>query len=168
MVNDEELNSPETDEPEIWAPVHALRLLGEFRNEALIQPLLQVLTDHESDEAIQEEIPRVFGLIGPAAIAALSDYLADSSHTMYARSYASDGLYDIAENFPEYRSSCIEGMTRTIERFEENDIELNAFLIADLARLKAVDTVPLIEKAFEEGMVDEFIIDLDYHSFLWG
>jgi hypothetical protein len=168
MVNDEELNDLESDRPEVWAPVHAVRALGQLRDESTIHPLLQILTSHEDDEWIREDIPHVFGLIGPAAIPGLSDYLADALHEMYARSYAAGALQVIAERYAEYRSSCIEGITRTLERFEENDEELNAFIIDDLAELKAVDTLPLIEKAYEAGMVDESILDLDYVLVLMG
>ncbi len=35
-------------------------------------------------------------------------------------------------------------------------------MIGDLTHLKAVETLPLIERAFEADRVDEFIIDLDY------
>src|SRR5260370_10619489 len=149
MADDEELNNAESDNVEIWAPVHALRALGQLRDKSTIEPLLKLLTDHEDEEWIQEEMPEVFGLIGSAAIPALAAYLADASHTMYARSYASGGLGIIAERYPDSRTECIEAITRTLERFEENDPELNAFIIGDLAQIKAVDTLALIEKAFE-------------------
>jgi hypothetical protein len=71
-------------------------------------------------------------------------------------------LQEIALRYPEHRSSCIEGLTRTLERFEENEDELNAFIVNDLAELKAVDTLPLIKKAYEAGRVDESIIGLDF------
>lgn len=107
-------------------------------------------------------------MIGPAAIPALSEYFADASHNLYPRSYACDALREIAESYPESRAACIEAITRTLERFEENDYELNAFIIDDLAEIKAVETLPLIEKAFESDRVDEFIINLDYTLVLMG
>jgi hypothetical protein len=45
--------------------------------------------------------------------------------------------------------------------FEENDEELNTFIISDLLQLKVVETLPLIERAFEADKVDEYIVDLD-------
>lgn len=161
MVNDEELNEADSENPEVWAPVHALRALGQLRDESVIQPLLQILEDEEGDEWIQEDTPRVFSLIGPGAIPALSDFLADPSRNVHARGYAAESLRAIAERHPESRSSSIEGMTRTLERYKENDYDLNALIINDLTQLKAVETVPLIEQAFDSGMVEEFFIDLD-------
>ncbi len=162
MANDEELNNAESDSVEVWAPVHAVRALGQLRDESTIEPLLKLLTDYDDEGWVHEEMPGVFELIGPASIPALSAYLADTTHSAQARSSAAGALSIIAERYPEHRTVSIEAITRTLERFEENDPELNAFLIGDLAQIKAVDTLPLVEKAFEAERVDEFIIDLDY------
>lgn len=167
MVQDRELNDLESESSEIWAPQHALRALGQLRDESTIQPLLQILTNNEEEEDwVHEDMPRVFGLIGPVAIPALSDCLADASHDVSERSCVASALQEIALRYPEYRSSCIEDMTRTLERFEENEDELNAFIVNDLAELRAVDTLPLIEKAYKAGKVDESIIGLDFVSIL--
>ena len=53
-------------------------------------------------------------------------------------------------------------MTQILEQFEENDPELNALLIGDLSDLKATETLPLIERAFEAERVDESFVGLDY------
>lgn len=168
MVNDEKLNDLESESPEVFAPIHAVRALGQLCDESTIQPLLQILTSNMDDEWIQEDMPRVFGIIGPIAIPALSDYLADGSYDMLERSYAANALQVIAVRYPEHGSNCIEGIKRTLERFEENEEDLNAFLVNDLAELKAVDTLPLIEKAYEAGKVDESIIRLDFVLALMG
>jgi len=168
MVVDEELNDPEAEGSEIWAPVHALRMLGQLRDESTIQPLLQILGDSQGNEWVEEEMPGVFGLIGPAAIPALSEYLADASHDEYTRGNAADALTNIADRHPESRTVSIQALTRTLEQYEVNGYDLNSFIIYDLARLKAVDTLPLIEKAFEAEMVEEFFIDLDYVLVLMG
>lgn len=173
MVNDEELNDLESESPEVFAPIHALRALGQLRDESLIQPLLQILTNHEdddwlADEWLEEDIPRVFGLIGPAAIPALSDYLADASRGVFARNYAASALMVIAERYPEHHSSCVEGLTRTLERFEENEDELNATIINDLTELRAADTFPLIKKAYEAGRVGKSIMNLNFLAVLMG
>lgn len=120
-----------------------------------------MLPELKDDEWMLEELPSVYGLIGPAAIPALAAYLSDSSHEMYSRSYAANGLVEIGERHPESRSECIAAISKQLEAFEENDYELNAFLISDLSHLKAVETLPLIERAFAADRVDEFVIDLD-------
>jgi Protein of unknown function (DUF1186) len=151
----------EEDDPDFWAPLHAIRALGQLHAEAAIEPLVNMLPEVINDDWIQEELPQVFVLIGPPAIPALSAYLTDSSNDMYSRGSAAENLETIGRRYPETRSECISVISKQLEKFEENDYELNAFLIATLSRLKAVETLPLIERAFEADRVDDFVIDLD-------
>jgi len=151
----------EEEEPEFWAPIHAVRALGQLHAEAAIEPLIQLLTVQVHDEWMQEELRFVFGLIGPAAIPALAAYLADTSHELYPRGYAAHGLEEIGNWHPESRSEVIAALSKQLESFEENDYELNGFLISGLSRLKAVEALPLIERAFAADRVDEFVIGLD-------
>ncbi len=136
----------EEEEPEFWAPIHAVRALGQLHAEAAIEPLIQLLTVQVDDEWMQEELRFVFGLIGPAAIPALAAYLADTSHELYPRGYAAHGLEEIGNWHPESRSEVIAALSKQLESFEENDYELNGFLISGLSRLKAVEALPLIER----------------------
>src|SRR5260370_21916606 len=166
MATDRELRNIEAEEaeeedPEFWASIHAIRALGQLHAEAAIEPLVNLLPELKDDEWMLEELPSVYGLIGPAAVPALEAYLSDSSHEMYSRSYAANGLVEIGERHPESRSECIAAISKQLEAFEENDYELNAFLISDLSHLKAVETLPLIERAFAADRVDEFVIGLD-------
>jgi HEAT repeat protein len=162
MANDESLNQiGKVEGPEDWASIHAVRALGQLRDESTVEQLVELLTTQHDHEWIQEELPEVFGLIGPAAIPALAAYLADSSHPMYPRSYAADGLAAIAKNFPERRDECISPLVQELKKYAENAPEFNAFLIGNLSELKATETLPLIEEAFKAGSVDEFIITLE-------
>src|SRR5260221_11048062 len=103
-----------------------------------------------------EELPSVYGLIGPAAIPALTAYLADSSNEMYSRSYSANVLEEIGERHPESSSKAIAAITKQLEAFEENDLELNTFLIVNLAHLKPLKALPLIERSFVAKRADEF------------
>src|SRR6266699_2120523 len=51
---------------------------------------------------------------------------------MYSRSYASNGITEIADRYPESREECIAIISKQLENFEENDEELNAFLVTNL------------------------------------
>jgi len=168
MAIDREFRGPEAEEeseeedPDFWAPLHAMRALGQLHTEAAVEPLVNLMAELEDDEWMFEELPSVFGMIGPVAIPTLTAYLADSSHEMYSRAYASNGFIEIAKWFPESREECIAAISKQLEAFEENDYELNAFIISDLAQLKAIEALPLIERAFEADRVDEFVVNLDY------
>jgi hypothetical protein len=162
MANDESLNEiGQVDRPEDWASIHAVRALGQLRDASTIGGLVELLTTQADHEWIQEELPEVFSMIGLAAITALAAYLADDSHELYPRSYASEALTSIAEQYPERRDESIEAIARALEKFSENDPVLNGLIIGNLAQLKATEKLPLIEQAFEADSVDEFTISLD-------
>ena len=158
MATDEELRWADADTLEVWAPIHAWRTLAALHAEAAIEPLLPLLDEAEDDDWVVEELPRVYGMIGPAAIPALERYLDDKSHSDWARIIARSFLEEIAEMYPESRDECVAIFTRQLERFAENDEELNGFLVSDLVKLKALEAAPLIERAFAADRVDTFIM----------
>jgi hypothetical protein len=67
MATDSELNGADSDNPEVWAPIHALRALAQLKAEEAIAPLLSVFDEMEEDEWFREEVSEVFGMIGAAA-----------------------------------------------------------------------------------------------------
>src|SRR5579864_6469484 len=162
MANDESLNEiGKVEGPEDWASIHAVRALGQLRDESTIESLVELLTTQQDHEWIQEELPEIFAMIGPAAIPALAAYLADGSHPLYGRSYAGEALVAIAEQYPEKRDESIGAIARAVEKFSENDPVLNGLIIGNLAHLKAREMLPLIEQAFQADSVDEITISLD-------
>ena len=55
MATDESLHGAETESPEMWAPLHALEILGALEAAEAVEPLLPLLASddewlHESDE----------------------------------------------------------------------------------------------------------------------
>jgi hypothetical protein len=53
---------------ENWAPIHAWRALAQLRAAEAVSPLLEFTKRDIDDDAIAQELPTVFGMIGPAAI----------------------------------------------------------------------------------------------------
>ena len=82
MVLDDDLNSREEDDPAVWAPIHAMRILALIGPADAAEPLLECM---EWDEDWFEELAGVYGRIGPAAIPLLRGYIYDSEHTTFAR-----------------------------------------------------------------------------------
>lgn len=158
LDNDEE-ELDEEKELAFWGPLHAFRALGQLHAEAAIEPLLTLLdiADEGNDEWILEDMPYTYAMIGSAALPALATFINDSSHQLYARSYASHAIEAIGNAHPEKRAESIDAISRALEQYEENDYELNGLLISGLLHLKAIEAAPLIEKAFEADRVDEFI-----------
>jgi hypothetical protein len=168
MLADDELLDPEllkegAEKPEGWAPHHAMRALGQIRDVAAVEPLLSQsdrLIDYDEGlgEWGMEELPEVYGLIGPAAIPALTAYIADKSHGVDSRTNAATGLEKIAEMHPEAREEIVASLTRQLESAQANDPRLNAFIIDNLINLKAVEAAPVIERALTTDSVDMDIV----------
>jgi len=156
LALDEELYVVDSESLEFWAPIHAWRTLGQLRAEAAVEPLTGLLhrVDDDDDDWVGEELPEVYGMIGPAAIPALIAYLADTSHPLYARVAAAHSFAEIGVNHPDSRAECVAALTAQLERFAENSPTLNAFIIGYLMDLKAVESAPVMERAFAAGRVE--------------
>ena len=161
LAADPELNEADSDSLEVWAPLHAVRALGQLRAESVIPSLLALLDQLAGDEWMMHEIPETIGEIGPAALPTVSVYLADSSHGLYQHAAAAQALVEISNRHPEARADCIAALMKLLEAYEQNDETMNAFIIGDLAELKALESLPLIERAFTADHVDAMIIGLD-------
>lgn len=154
MVTDETLAWAGQDTSEVWAALHAYRALGQLRATEAIDPLISLFDPLEDDDWFNEEIPDVFGLIGPAAIPALAAFLADPAHELYSRTTASNALERIGRLHPEARDAAVAALTHQLEQFAENDESLTAFIITDLIDLHATESLPVVERAFAADRVD--------------
>ena len=159
MAQDEALHFAASDSLEVWAPIHAWRVLGQLRAETAIDPLLGLLhrIDDDDDDWADEDLPKVFGQIGPAALVPLEQYAASPLHGIYARIGAAAGLKEIGQQHPPAREAAIAALMRVLENYAqpERDPTINSFLISDLIDLGATQAAPLIERAFAAETVDE-------------
>lgn len=160
LATDEDLRwGEEADEPALWGPIHAWQALGQLRAAEAVEPLLTQLRfiDEEDDDWAGEELPRVLGQIGLAALPALGRYLADEAHGLWASAAAVNALEQIAEAHPASGPECAAILRRRLERYQANDPTLNADLIYALAKLRVTEAAPLMEQAFDAGRVDETV-----------
>lgn len=154
MATDRKLFWANENSADVWAPIHAWRALGQLHAAEAVEPLLQFMSAEDDPEWMAEELPSVFALIGPAAIPALTAYLADRVLDIDPRITAASALRDIAAAHPEARAGVIDVLTRQLDRYTEDDQTVNGFLVSDLIDLQAVEAAPLIERAFAAGKVD--------------
>ena len=116
MIADEDLHFADSGGPEVWAPVHAWRALGQLRTEAAIQPLIELLeffdNEIEGDEYVVEELPKVFGLIGRAALPALAAYLQNDEYLTQSRTTAANSLRRVAEEDATVRDEVVALLSR--------------------------------------------------------
>lgn len=157
MATDPMLWELDDERLDVWAPIHAWRSLGQLHAEAAIVPLIQLFHERTSDW-VTEELPKVYAMLGPAAIPVLAAYLSDDSHEAVARNTAVDCLLGIARSHSDSRDACVAPMLQQLESFADNDIDLNTILLGDLLDLKAVEAAPLMEQVFAAERVDEFMV----------
>ena len=161
MATDKDLHYADSDSLEVWAPIHAWRVLGQLRAEPAIKPLVAWLAhidEDEEDDWTPEELPYVFAEIGPAAIPDLTGFLADDQHGVYSRTAAANGLQHIAEKHPAVRDEVVAILSRQLERFDDQEENFNAFLVSALTDLKATEALPVIEQAFAANAVEEVVM----------
>src|SRR5579859_6088394 len=130
MATDLALNLADTESMEVWAPTHAWRILGQLRSKEAVQPLLDFLEEPEMeyDDWFSEELPVVIGMIGPVALPALAEYLADLSRDESARITMTSCIEKIAEKWPDAREQCITILTEQLEKLDENEPDVNGFI----------------------------------------
>ena len=87
MALDEDLNQRYEDDSAVWAPLHALQILGVLWAAEAAEPLIACLD--WDDDWTSETITDVYAGIGPVAIPFLQKYLEDSAHDTYGRAKAS-------------------------------------------------------------------------------
>ena len=154
LAAEEELNWD--DEGECYAPIHAYRALGQLKAETAIQPLISLLDIDDSDW-FMEDLPQVFGMIGPACIPPLIEYLNLDQPSSWSKIAAAGGVAKIAEFHPAHRDQCVQVLVEALSRHQKQEPELNASLVAKLLDLRAVEAVNVIEKAYKEGPMDEMV-----------
>lgn len=141
---------------ESFAPIHAFRALGQLKAEEAIQPLLLIL-DEDDNDWYMDELPQVFGMIGPVCIPALEDYLNDDKPSGWSKAAAARGLVKVAEINSDFRDESVRIITMALSRHQNNPPELNGSLVARLLSLKATESVSTIERAYKEGPMDEMV-----------
>lgn len=170
MAIDEHLfDSEEEDDDDnsYYGMIHAWRMLAQLQTDQAIEPLINALTYWGNMEEFwdwsSEEIPAAFGRLGPIALPALAQVMANTKNGQDARQDAVEAVKQIFKCHPTSRETCLQILTSQLEHFAKNDPDLNAYLVTTLAAdMKAVEAADLIEKAYQSGRVNEdFIGDWD-------
>jgi len=156
----------ESDAPEVYAPIHAWRVLGQLEAEQAVPALVELIIWNEEGEMdwVMEEIPRVMGMIGPVCIPLLREHLTDPYKLTWVSVTFAHCLSEIGTRHPESRDACIEALLAGLEQYEQNDETINGFIISYLTDLKAVESALLVERVFQADAVD-LDIQGDYEDF---
>ena len=159
MATDEQLNNGPQKSPLVWAPVHAWRALAQLRSSEAIAPLLTLFQRIEDfdDDWVATDLPKALAQIGALAIVPVTDYLADATRSEWERVAAAETLGHIGNADPELRAECVARLAAQLEKFAGQSENLNAFLVSPLWDLRAVEAMPVIERAYASGRVDESV-----------
>lgn len=147
------------DDMSPYAPIHAWRALAQLKATQAVEPLLELIDplDANGDDWYLQEFPHVFAWIGPVAIPALRDYLADADHADFPRSCAAHALKETAERHPPVRDEVVRMLIDALSRFDDTDTTINAFIIRYLLDMKATEAAEMIERAHAADRVDTAI-----------
>jgi HEAT repeat protein len=156
MAADPELNEAPFDDPRVYAPLHAGHALGLLRAPEAAVPLVELLVRYEDDSA-REDLPRVLGMIGEAAVEPVRALLADPSAALFTRVAAAHALSEIGRRHSALRDRAVGLLIDQLIDWSEQDETLNAFLIDYLVELGATEAAPLMEAAFRAHAVDESV-----------
>jgi len=157
LITDPQFNDIKLESDAVWAPVHAVRALGQLRAEAAIAPLLSLLS--EDDDYFQTDIPYVLGKIGEAAIAPIVAFVNDGESDDVGQGLAIHGLGLVGEEHPESREAAIAALLGIMENPPDDPESLQlTYAIGELIDLEATEAIPQIEQAFAAGKIDESVV----------
>lgn len=166
MATDEDIYYADAEDDSVYGYIHAWRALAQLGAEEAIRPLLTLLhhIDDDDDDWIGEELPDALAMFGPAAVPALTEYLAYPANKMWARLGAKESLDIIGNQFPQARETILPTIAEVLEHYSTNDPVINAEMAYSLGKFKAVEHAPLVEKAYKARMIDDTIFG-DWEDF---
>ncbi len=148
--------------PECYAPIHALRLLGEVGSVEMIEPLLREfpLELYYEDERLPvvwaEEAPQIIARLGEAAIEPLWRIADDAAWPIIARSSALFALTYVTSVVPETRDALIAELRERLATTE--DKAFASYLAIALGNLGVKDAYAEIMALYRAGRIDQEII----------
>jgi hypothetical protein len=161
LVEDEELRDMPWDEdenvpPQVYAQVHAWRILAQLNAAEAVPSFIGLLhfIEDDDDDFVGEEIPGMLGQLGLPAIEACRAYLADINKNIFSRVAAAHALEEIGQQHPETREACVQALMSTLQDYKNDDETVNGFTLSFLSDLKAVEAAPLAEKIFKAKRAD--------------
>lgn len=142
-------------EPELL-PVTAWRTLADLKDETAVEPLIELLEelDDEYDDWVGEEMPHVFGKLGPSAIEPLMRVADDDSQHEFIRSIAVRGLRQVAHYHPDTRNRIVAALTEMMASAADRPVKLNSTVLVELVELRGVEAAEPIERAFAADLLD--------------
>ena len=156
MLSDERLNDASSESNEVWAPLHAWRILGQLKAKEAIGPMISLFEILKDDDWFNEEIPIIFGKIGKDALPDLEKYLQNPDNNYFPKIICAKSIKEIG--LAENSKTCVQILKKQLRNYDMNHPTLNAFLILYIIDLKGNIPFSLIENSFLDEAVDETVM----------
>jgi HEAT repeat protein len=114
--------------PEWWAVIHAVYILGAIGTEAVIPYLVKSITLAEKYEVdwVWDELPSIFGKIGPAALDSLQKIAGNKSKKVMVRETALNSMASVTIKYPAAADRVFDFLIRIV-RDESDHLEARSF-----------------------------------------
>jgi HEAT repeat protein len=155
-----DLHQSDQESPRVWAPIHAIQLLGQLEAAEAVEPLLPYFD--WDDDWLAMVLPEAFALIGEPALGPMRALLSDRTREDLIRGRAAEALGRMGQDHPDLRDQVVEALVEQLDQSDRHNDEeavVNGFIISELVDLKAREAVPAIRRAFIDDRVDTMIID---------
>ena len=150
------------DLPECFAPLHALRLLGELRPPEMLAPLLDALplelyyAEEELPETWASEVPQIIGRLGADVVEPLWGRADDASRAMAQRGAALLALTYVTAIDPTTHDPIVSGLRERLEH--SDDKTFSAHLVVALANIGIPELYKDVMALYREGRIDQEVI----------
>jgi hypothetical protein len=164
MAADERLSTADSESDLVWAPIHAVRALGQLGAAEAVNPLLNLIVRSREDETdagddwLHTAVSRELVEIGAPAASSVARLIVDQGKDRLSRVTAAAVLSKLGRQDLALYPQCVASLATALANFRDNGPELNAVVIGSLIDLDAEETCPLIEQAFADGAVEESIV----------
>lgn len=146
----------------LWAPVHAVLLLGAIGGAAAIDPLIAALhlAEEFENEWVIEALPSIFGGLGPDALGPLRSIALDPEEDWMTRHTAMGCMAGVALRHPEQDAEIFQFIGRVAgDEAEENDVRAWASLV--LLHFSRREHKSLLLKLVDSGVAEGLYGKLD-------
>jgi Protein of unknown function (DUF1186) len=155
MARDRALHTAKSESLDVWAPLHAIAILGQLDLAEHIAELMP-LFDVESDW-LAEDLPPIMRAVGQPAIGPLKAYLEDTTRYGWGHARAAEALQEIGSQHPELRDQVVQILDIVLDDAESYPTESVTGAVGALIDLKAVESLSAIRRVYEQNLVDELV-----------
>ena len=147
--------------PGLWAPIHALYLLGEIASPRAAPALIELLRQPERNDYIDEIVPTSLGRMGPEALELIQEFMRDRTCDPVLRAAIGGGaLVHIGRRHPEHRQQIASFFTALLSH-EDEGLGFATFLVVATQSIVDTELEAAVEVAFQRGDVELWVIDQD-------